>query len=148
MEKRTPPAYRRLGIVCRFSQELTSYFLFGHRLALHEFFHLLQILSGIERDADTFTSIASAPACFLIIPFKRLWHVVMDHETHIGLVNTHSESNGSDNNIDAFKQESVLISRTCRRIHSRMICQRLYIVHLQQFGQFLDLFTAQTIYNS
>lgn len=69
----------------------------------------------------------------------------MDDEPHVGLVDTHAESDRGDDHVGALHQEIVLILGARGRIHARMIGQRLDAVGHQQLGQFLDLLAAQTI---
>ena len=57
----------------------------------------------------TLAAVAPGPSRLLIIPFERLGNVVMDDEPHVGLVDTHAESDRGDDHVGALHQEIVLI---------------------------------------
>src|SRR5512133_156315 len=103
------PAYGRFRIGNCLEQQLFSDFLFGNRLALHEFFKLLDILVTIESYAIAFTTVATGASCLLVIAFETFRNIVMDNESYVGLINAHSKCNGSNNHIGFFHQKSVLI---------------------------------------
>ena len=72
----------------------------------------------------------------------------MDYIAHVGLVDTHAESDRRDDHIDLLIQESILIRRTGNGIHAGMVRRHLDAVGGQQFGQLLDLFAAQAVDDS
>ena len=101
-----------LSIRCRFCQQLSADILFCHRFTLHKLIELLQIFVGIERDTHTLATITTSTTGLLIIAFQRLGDIIVNHETDIGFVDSHSESNGCHNDIDTLHQEVVLRLRT------------------------------------
>ena len=72
----------------------------------------------------------------------------MDHKAHIGFVNTHTESNGSHNNVDILHQEIILCLSTCSRIQSSMIGCSSDIVGLQDSSKLFHLLPRQTVDNT
>ena len=145
VQQRLAAAHRTLGIRDRLLQQQFADLLLGDRFALHELFEFLDILVTVKGQTVTLAAVASRTTRLLIIPFERLGNVVMDDEPHVGLVDTHAESDRGDDHIGALHQEIVLILGARGRIHARMIGQRLDAVGYQQLGQFLDLLAAQTI---
>ena len=141
MENAFTPAYCRFGISRRLGKQLTADFLLGHRFALHEFLHLLEILAGIECKTDPFAAVTAAPPRFLIVAFQRFRHIIMDHIADIGFVYTHAESYRSHNNIYFLKQKSVLIGASGSAVHTGMISKGADIVHPQQLGEFFHFFS-------
>ena len=69
----------------------------------------------------------------------------MDHETHIGFVNTHAERDGGDDDLSLFHQEVVLVLHAGLGIETSMVRQRTDTVLLQQHSQFLHFFAAQAV---
>ena len=72
----------------------------------------------------------------------------MDDESHIRLVDSHSEGNRSNNHVHVFHQEGILIVRSGLRVETCMVRGCLYAVDIQEFCEFLHLLTAKTIYDS
>ena len=69
----------------------------------------------------------------------------MDDESHIRLIDSHSERDGRHDHVDFFHKELVLILGTCLGIKSGMIWCSLYSVDIQQLGEFFDLFSAEAV---
>lgn len=90
-------------------------------------------------------AVAAGAAGLLIIPFETFRNVVMDHITHVGLVDPHPERDGRHDYVDLFVQELVLVAGPRRGIHPGMVRSDLDVVGGQQFGQFLDLLAAQAV---
>ena len=111
MQKRLAATYGRLGIRSRLQQKLLAYFLFCHRLALHELLQLLQIIVRIESDALSFSSVAPCTPRLLVIAFQTLGNVIMNNKAYVGLVDTHAKRNGSYNDINLLHQEIILVLR-------------------------------------
>ena len=145
MKQRLAATHRRLGVACRFEQQLLANLLLGNRLALHEFLELLQVLVGVESDALPLAVVATGATRFLIVAFEALGDVVVNHKSHIRLVDTHAEGDSSHNHIDGFEQKSVLIGRACCAVHTGVVGKSLDVVHLQCFGKFFHLFAAEAI---
>ena len=122
--------------------------MLGYRFAFHELIQFLQILLSIEGNAETFSTITSGTTCFLIIAFKRLRNVIMDDKTHIGLVNTHTEGNGSHDNLDTLHQKIVLSLRAEGRLQSCMISSCPNIVGPEDLCEFLHFLTGETVDNT
>ena len=72
----------------------------------------------------------------------------MNDEPHIGLVNTHTESDGGDNHIGFFHQEGILVFDAGLGIKAGMIGQSTYFVGLQEFCEFLHFLPAEAIYDT
>ena len=148
MQQRLSAAYRRFGISSSFQQKLFAYFLFCYRFALHELFQFLQVFIGIKGNALSFTPVSSGTSCFLIISFQTFRNVIVNDITYIGLINTHTESNGCHNHIYFLHQEVILILRTCCRIHACMVSAGIDAVCLQNLSKFLYFLPAQAINNT
>ncbi len=127
-EQQLSAAGIRLGICHCLHQKLFSDLLLGYRLALHELLKFLDVLVTVERNALTFASVSSGASGLLIIAFDALRNVVMDDETHVRLVDSHSKGDGGDNDVDLLHQKLVLILCTCLRIKACVIWRRLYPV--------------------
>ncbi len=69
----------------------------------------------------------------------------MNNKSHIWLVNTHSECDRGDYDIDFFHQKRVLIGASGRTVHSGVIGECLDVVHCEHLGEFLNLLAAQAI---
>ena len=72
----------------------------------------------------------------------------MDNIAHIGLVDTHTKSDGCDDDINSLVEEGILVVGTGLGIHTSVISQGLDAVGYEQFGQLLDLLTAQAVDNA
>ena len=116
IEQQLPTALVRLRIGYRLSKELAADFLLGYRLSLHELFELLDILVAIIRDTKALAAVTAGPSCLLVITFKTLRDIVMNHKTDIGLIYTHAEGDRRYDHIDILHQEVVLILGTGLRI--------------------------------
>ena len=108
VQQHLPATYTRLGIGCSLSQQLTTDILLGNGFALHELIEFLQVLLGIERDTHALTAVTTGTASLLIVAFQRLGDIIMDDETHIGFVDTHTEGDGGHNDVNLLHQEVVL----------------------------------------
>ncbi len=148
MEEGLAATHRRLGVAGRFLQQMTTDFLLGHWLSLHELLKLLQVLGGIKGKASAFPAVTARTAGLLVIAFERLGHVVMDDISDIRLVYAHSESYRGHDDIHLFQQESVLVGRTRCGIHACMVWQHAYVVYFQKLGQLLHFLTAQAVYDA
>ena len=102
----------------------------------------------VKRDAIAFTAVTTGTSRLLIIAFKTLRDVVVNHETHIRFVNTHSESYRSHNHVDFLHKELVLILTTCLAVETGMVRQCLDSVNLKSFSEFLNFFTAKCVNDS
>ena len=145
VQKRLAAAHRTLGIRHRLEQQQLAYFLLGQRLALHELLQFLYILIAVERQTMALSAVAPRASGLLIIPFERLGYVVMDHISHVRLVDAHAEGYRSHDDVDTLHKEIVLIACPRLRIHAGMVRQSLDAVRNEQFGQLLDFFAAQTV---
>ncbi len=145
MQQHLSATYGRLGVCRRLLQELSPDVLLRHGFVLHELFQFTQVLMGIEGDADTLSAISSSTSRLLVIALQALGDVVMDDETHVGLVDTHTKGDGGDDDIKAFHEEVVLCLRTSSRVKSSMIRCRLDIIRPQYLCEFLHLLAGKTI---
>ncbi len=113
VEQLFPAAHRGFAVGNGFEQQLLGNLLLGHRFAFKELFKFLDIFIAVESDAIAFAIVTTATAGLLIVAFQTFRHIVMDHEANIGLVDSHSKRDGSDNNIYLLHQELVLILAAC-----------------------------------
>ena len=134
-----------LSIGCRLLQELAANVLLSHRLPLHKLIQFRKILMTIESQTDALTTITAGTTGLLIIAFERLRYVVMDHETHVGLVDTHTKGDGGNDNIDSLHKEVVLRLRAGSAVKTGMIGSRLDIISTEHLGQVLHLLARQAI---
>ena len=134
-----------LGVCSRFLQQLSADILLGHRFALHKLIQFLQVLIAVESQADALTAIAASASCFLIVAFERLGDIIVDNEAHIGFVDTHTESDGSHDDVDTLHKEVILRLRARAAIQSGMIGSRLDIVGTQHVGQIFYLLARETV---
>ena len=145
VQQRLAAAHRTLGVGHRLLQQQFADLLFGDGLALHELFEFLNVLVTVESQAVAFAAVTAGAARLLIIAFERLGYVVMDHITHVGLVDAHAECDRGDDHVGALHQEMVLIGGARRGVHAGVVGQRLDAVGHEQFGQLLDLLAAQAV---
>ena len=138
-------AHRTFGIGDCFEQQQLANLLLGNRLAVHEFLEFLDILVAVEGEAVTLATITTGTTRLLIVALERLGNIVVNHIAHVGLVDTHTEGNRSDNNIDTLHEEVILILGACGGIHTGMIGTGFDAVCHQEFGQLLDLLAAEAV---
>ena len=145
MQQHLPPADRRLGIGFRLLQQLPSDVLLGDRFPLHELLQLVQVFLGIEHDTDSFLTVASGTSRLLVITFKALRDIIMDHKAHVGFVDSHSEGDRRHDHVQILHQEVVLRLRPRLRVETCMIRCGLDVIGLQDGGQFLHLLARQAV---
>ena len=121
VEQSLATAHACLGVSLCLAQEKLSDLFFGIDLVLHELLKLEEILVTVEGNTFALTAITTGTACLLIVAFKALWHVVVDHVAHIWLVDTHTEGDSRYNDINTFHEEVILIFRTHVAVHTCMI---------------------------
>ena len=100
---------------------------------------------GVESDALAFAAVAACTASLLIVAFEAFRYVVVNDETHIGLVDAHAESDGGNDDIHFFHQEFVLVLGTHFVVQSRMVGKGFDSVELQQLGQLLHAFAGEAV---
>ena len=127
---------------------MSTYVLFRNRFVFHEFLQFLQVFKGIKGHADTFAAVTSGTSGLLIISFQTLRHVIVDNIPDVGLVNTHAESNRSNDDINAFHQEVVLRLCTGCSVHSGMIGSCFDVIGDEYFCQIFHLLAAEAINNT
>ena len=108
VEQHLTATYRRLRIGSRLGKQLSANVLFGNGLALHKLIQFLQVFLSIEGDTHTFTAVTSCTPSLLIVAFQRLGDIIVNNKAHIGFVNTHTEGDGSHDDIDFLHQEVIL----------------------------------------
>ena len=113
VQQKLAAAHRRLSIGCCLLKQLSTDILLCHWLALHEFLEFLQVLVRVECKTDALAAVASGASRLLIVPLQTLGYVVMDDESHVGLVDAHAEGYGGYNHVDALHKEVVLCLRAC-----------------------------------
>ena len=100
MEQHLTTTYRRFGIGSRLCQQLASDILFGNGFAFHKFLEFLEVFIAIESNTLAFSAITSGTSRLLIIAFKTLGDIIMNHETHIGFVDTHTKGYSGHDDIN------------------------------------------------
>ena len=129
----------RLSISGRFHKQLAADILFSHRLTLHELIEFLKVFVRIESDAEALATIASCTSCLLVIAFQRFRNVIVDDETHIGFVDTHTKGDSGNDHIDILHEEVILRLCSCGRVEACMIGSSLNLVGLQHSSKFFHL---------
>src|SRR5690606_1390956 len=145
MEQQFATTQRGLCICHCLNKQLFTYLLLSNGLTLHKLLKLLNILVAIECNTTTFTSIPTGTTCFLIITLKTLGHIIVDNDTHVRLINTHTKGNGSNNHVNLFIQKLILVGCPCCSIHSGMVGQSLYTIHNQKFCKLFNLLPAKAV---
>ena len=69
----------------------------------------------------------------------------MDNVAYIRFVNTHSECDGSHDNVNLLHDEGVLRLAACGCLHACMIGHGRYVISLEYLGQFLYLLAGETV---
>ena len=126
-------------------EQLSANILLGHRLTLHKLIQFLKILIRIEGDTETLAAVTPGSSRLLVIAFQRLRDVVVYHEAHIGLIDTHTEGDGGHDDVDVFHQEGILRLCTGGRVESCMVGRSLDVVGSQDGCQLLHLLARQAI---
>ena len=54
----------------------------------------MNVACAVQKQCVAWKTVASCPADFLIVFFKRFWHIVVDYVSYVRLVNSHSECDG------------------------------------------------------
>ena len=101
--------------------------------------------AGIEQRAPGGLSIAACTACFLIITFQILGHVIVDHEPHVGLVDAHAEGIGRHHDLHPVIEEIVLILPPGIRVQLGMVGRSPDTAALQQAGSLIHLLCGAAV---
>ena len=67
------------------------------------------VLAAVEQDAAGLGPVPPGPARLLVVAFQVLWHIVVDHQGDVGLVDAHAEGVGGDHNGLPVVEEILLI---------------------------------------
>ena len=67
------------------------------------------IRAGIQQGAPGGLTVAPGAPCLLIIAFQILWHIIMDDEPHVWLVDAHAKGIGGNHHLYPVVEEIVLI---------------------------------------
>ena len=102
----------------------------------------------IKSETHSLATITSGATCLLIISLKTLGNVVVDDETHIRFVDTHTEGYRCHNDIYLLHQKVVLCLRACCSIKTGMIGSSLDIVGTENVGKILYLLAREAIDNT
>ena len=148
MQQQLVAAHWRLGVCHCLIEQFASNLLFSDVLALVEFLEFMDVLVVVESDAVSFAAVTTCTTSLLIVAFEALRDVVVNHETDVGLVDAHSESDSRHDDVDLLHQELILILLTCLAVQTGMVWQRLDAVNLQSLSEFLHFFTAQSVHDS
>jgi len=80
--------------------------------------------------AATFPSITPSASCLLVITFDTFRNIIVDNKANIGLINSHSKSDGSYHYVYFFHQEHILVLGTCLGIQACMVGNSGDPIHL------------------
>ena len=108
----------------------------------------MNIFVIIESDTLTFAAVTTSAACLLVITFEALRNIVVDDETDVWLVDAHTESDGSNDDVNFFHQESVLVIAAGLCVETSVIRESAYAVSYEYFSEFFNFLTAQAIDNT
>ena len=92
-------------------------------------------------------SVAAGAAGFLVIAFHTFGQIQVRDEAYVWLVDTHAERNRRHHHEPILDQEAPLISRSCRRVHARVVRQRGDALANQPLRGVLHFFSRQAIDN-
>ena len=92
--------------------------------------------------------ITSGPTSFLYIIFQRIGNIVMHYQSHILLIDSHTESRRSHDNTYLVTHKCILIDNLLVRIHLSIKRQRLISITSQFQSQLLGTPCPRHIYNS
>ena len=92
-----------------FLQKGMAYFLFGNGLSAHELFKFLYVFITIECKTVSFATVTARSSSFLVVAFNTFWNIIMNNETNIRFVNSHSKSDCRNHHIYIFHQEHILM---------------------------------------
>jgi hypothetical protein len=67
----------------------------------------------------------------LVVALQALGNVVVDHEAHVRLVDTHPEGDGGHDHVHLLHQELVLVLGALVGVHASMVGQGLDPVHVE-----------------
>lgn len=102
------------------------------------------------KQQDTFASfaIASGPACFLIIAFHILWHLIVDDVTDIALIDAHAEGVSRHHDGNGIEGKSFLSFLSCTIAHASMIFADRDAILFQFLVEAVYLFSRRCIDNT
>ena len=102
----------------------------------------------IKGKTHSLATITTGTTCFLVIALKALGYVVVDDETHIWFVDTHTEGYRCHNDIYLLHQKVVLCLRACCSVKTGMIGSCLDIIGTEDVGKILHLLAREAIDNT
>lgn len=100
----------------------------------------MNITGAVQQNAIGVFAVTTCSACLLIVVFKIFRHIIMHHKAHIGLINSHSESIGCNNQIASVINEIVLIFASYFIAQSCVINQRIIAVFIEKIADFFYIF--------
>src|SRR5690606_20253025 len=89
MENEFPAAHAVFCVRNYFLQKLSADFHFRNMLSVKEFFEFFNVFIAVKSQTITFAAVTTSPAGFLIIALYTFGYIVVNHKSHIGLVNSH-----------------------------------------------------------
>ena len=96
-------------------------------------------------DTDTLATITPRTPGLLVVALETLRHIVVDDVAHIGLVYTHTEGDGSDDDVDTLFDEGILVLSTLLGVEPCMVGQSLDPISLEHLGEVHHLRTAHAV---
>ena len=105
------------------------------------------VLWRIKENALRRCPVSSCPSCFLIVIFHALRHIIVQHITDIGLVDSHTECIGGNHHFYPVIDKIFLACPPCLRTHACMVSSHLKSRVLQIQIQFIHAFPCGTVNN-
>ena len=106
VQQDTPATHTGLGIFTHSAQAFHIDILLAARPGKPG--KLYDILDIIEQQSVGRCSVPTGTSYLLIVILNALGQIIMDYETHIPLINTHAEGNGSANHLHSVIEEILL----------------------------------------
>src|SRR6218665_69090 len=109
---------------------------------------LINVFMRIIQNTLSLHAVFCSAARFLVIILYRLWYIIMDNETDIRFINTHSESDGRADHLYIFIQELILSVRTKLTIKAGVISNRFHSVSHKNGSKLFRGLSIQPINNT
>src|SRR5579872_4751791 len=112
---------------------------------MYEVFLYLKVTVIIKRITISLLAITSSTPYLLIISLDVFRSSIVNNDSDVCFINTHTKGNGSDYDMNGTIQEMLVGLLTIFAFHSRMIHSTLEFVHLENVGNSFCIFLGQTI---
>src|SRR5678815_4870578 len=85
----------------------------------------------IKQTARCRVTITAGSSCLLVVRFERARHLIMDHKTNVGFVDTHAKGVRRDDGFELVVHECVLIPLSIACFHAPVILVDLVVEGFQ-----------------